>query len=363
MKTKDICQDALGQIREDILNEKLPFGSLLPTEIELASKLSVSRPTVAKIDNTLQNEGLIKKKPGYGSTVVFSKDKKYYNLGLLLPGSGESEIFGIINDHFLNLSKQKDFNCLWEGTIANNAEVRQNMILKNCESFIDKSVDGVIFSPLERTVKANYLNDKVCKILESKNIPIVLLDRDIYPFPNRSRYDVIGIDNFQAGYIMTDHMIKEGCRKIHFFFRKDSAYSVNLRLAGCRSACFDSGIDFMNDNIFSGEPSDLNLVRKLKIYNKKTGILCANDSTAAVIMSSLTKLGYKISVDLLIAGFDDMKYAKHLQVPLTTYRQPLLDIVNFCYEMIISRIANPKRVAMTINLEGKMVTRESTKFI
>jgi GntR family transcriptional regulator of arabinose operon len=362
MPPKNLFYDTIGKFRKEIVNGKLPFGSLLPPENELAESMRVSRPTIAKVYNALQNEGLVKKRPGYGTTVIFNKDKKQFTFGLLLPGSGESEIFGIINDQFLVLEKEKDFNCLWDGTIANNAEMRQNIALQICQSYIDKKVDGVFFSPLERTQKAIHLNETICKTFESKNIPIVLIDRDITSFPNRSKYDIVGIDNFHAGYIMTEHLIKVGCEKMYFFHRKDSASSVNIRIAGCRSACFDAGIAFSYDNIVSGEPSDTELVGKMKIVPKKTGVLCANDSTAATLMSTLTKLGNTVPAEVIVAGFDDMKYAKHLQVPLTSYKQPLLDIVRNSYEMILNRISNPNQAAVNIYLTGKLIVRESTRF-
>jgi DNA-binding LacI/PurR family transcriptional regulator len=260
------------------------------------------------------------------------------------------------------LEKEKDFNCLWDGTIANNAEMRQNIALQISQSYIEKKVDGVFFSPLERTQKAVHLNETICKVFDSKNIPLVLIDRDITSFPDRSKYDIVGIDNFHAGYIMTEHLIKGGCDRIFFFHRKDSASSVNIRIAGCRSACFDAGITFSYENIIAGEPSDTDIVGKMKILPKKTGVLCANDSTAAILMSTLHKLGSPVTTDTLIAGFDDMKYAKHLQVPLTSYRQPLLDIVRNSYEMMLSRISNPNQAAVNIHLTGKLVLRESTKF-
>ena len=109
MAVKNNLLEITQKLREDILEGKLAFGSTLTTEIELAEKLKVSRPTIAKIYNTLQDEGLIKKRPGLGTTVIFAREKKHYTFGLLLPGPGESEIFGILNDHFINLSKYKNF--------------------------------------------------------------------------------------------------------------------------------------------------------------------------------------------------------------------------------------------------------------
>jgi len=362
MAIKNIIDQIIIQFRNNILNGDIPFGAILPTEEELAKKFNISRPTIAKVYNSLQNEGLVKKKIGFGTTVVFNKDKKKYIFGLLLPGSGESEIFSEISDHILELSKQKDITCLWEGTIANNAEMRQDLIMKNIQHYIDNKVDLVIFSPLERTSRSNFLNEKICKMLDEESIPLILIDRDIFPFPKRSKYDIIGIDNFRAGYLMTDHLIKSGCENIYFFYRKDSAFSVNLRLLGCRTACFDSGINFNPDNAICGEPSDIQLVKKIKIFNKKTGVLCANDSTAAMLMTTINRIGFKISKDLLIAGFDDMKYAKNLQIPLTTYRQPLCEIAMCCFNVGLNKLLNPQMAACTYNFEGKIIICESSKF-
>ena len=362
MTSKNLYYDIIEKLRNEILGGKLTFSSLLPPEKEFAKSLNVSRPTIAKVYDALQNEGLVKERAGFGTSIIYNKNKKPFTFGLLLPGSGESEIFGIINDQFLILEKEKDFNCFWDGTIANKADIRQDIILKICQSYVERKVDGVFFTPLERTRKSIYLNESVCKIFDSANIPLLLIDRDIYFFPKRSKYDIVSIDNFHAGYIMTKNLIDNGCNNIHFFYRKDSANSVNIRLLGCRNACFDTGIPFNSENIIVGEPSDLDLVRKIKIIPKKTGILCANDSTAAVLMSSMNKLGIIVSLEILIAGFDDMKYGKNLQVPLTTYRQPIIDIVRISYDIMLSRILNPNQTAANINLIGKLISRESTIF-
>jgi len=363
MATKNRYTTIYASFREDILNGKYSHGSLLPPESDVAEKMSVSRPTIAKVYNTLQNEGYIYKKPGFGTTVIYSKDKKKYTFGLLLPGSSETEIFRIINDQFLSLGKEKDFVCLWEGTVANNAEVRKEMIKKVCQHYLEKNVDGVFFSPLERTEKANILNEEICNLFDSKNIPVVLIDRDIYLFPNRSKYDLVGIDNYQAGYVMAQHLIKAGCTNVNFFCRRDSAATTNMRIAGCEAAALKAGIRFDKDSVFEGEPNNTALVKKIAIVKGKTGIVCSNDSIAAVLMSSLTDNGYKIGHDLVISGIDDMKYAKHLQVPLTTYRQPVQEIGRVSVEVMLNRLQNiNSEVALTVALSGKLVVRESSRF-
>jgi GntR family transcriptional regulator, arabinose operon transcriptional repressor len=363
MTRKNSFVEIFERFRSDILEGKMGYGKMLPSEKELSEQMGVSRPTIAKVYNTLQSEGLVKKKAGFGTMVTHSLDKKQYTFGLLLPGSGETEIFRIIIDQIVQLEKERDFRCLWEGTVANNADVRKEIILRVCHSYIEKKVDGVIFSPLERTDRANDLNQKICNMFDSKNIPVVLMDRDIFLFPNRSKFDLVGIDNYQAGYMMAEHLVEAGCKTVHFFCRRNSAYTVDMRISGCRSALYDAGIPFTKANVFVTEPNNIEEINKIPIDKKKTGIICANDSTAAVLMSTLSTAGFRIGSDLLIVGFDDMKYSRNLQVPLTTYRQPCQDIGRHGIDIMFNRLQNPNQTAATVSLLGKLIVRESSVFV
>lgn len=366
MKAKTIkvnTQEIYLKLKSEILNSVIPFGNLLMPENELAEIMHVSRPTITKIYNTLQTEGLVIKKAGFGTSVTYKKNDTKYRFGLLLPGAGESEIFSTINDQFLSLGKKRNFDCLWEGTVANDAEIRKGVALKICKNYIEEKVDGIFFAPLERTHGSEKLNEEICQLIEKFNIPLVLIDRDIYPFPNRSKYDLVGIDNFHGGYIMAQHLISAGCKTIYFFYRPDSAYSVNLRIEGVRAALENNNLNFNVNNIVCGEPEDLNLIKRMNIIPFETGIICGNDSTAASLISSLESIGLKITSDALVAGFDNMKYSVHLKYPLTTYQQPCEEITESCVDLIFNRISNRINKPVTVNLYGDVIQRTSTVFV
>lgn len=346
-------------LREEITGGKYILGQLLPTESELADKYSVSRPTIAKAYNKLQKEGLIKKKKGAGSSVAY----KFTQFGLLLPGAGESEIFSIINDRFLEQSKKAGFNCMWDGTTTSSAEVRKTLIENNCDNYIEKKVDGIFFSPLERVLNADQLNQNICQKIQDAHIPVVLIDRDIVEFPEKSQYDLVSLDNYNAGYVMAQHLADAGCEIIYYFYRPFSAYSVQLRLAGARTAIQEKNLPFNSGHVFCGNPEDTAFVKTIKIVPRKTGIICANDSTAAVLMSSLNDLGLRVSYDLLISGFDDMKYAKHLKRSLTSLQQPCEEIADVSIDLMMRRIKNPDSIPMSVQLPGKIIIRDSSKFI
>ncbi len=363
MESKISYKVIYNTLKDQILKEAFPPGSMLPTEQTLAQKYSVSRPTIAKVYNQLQEEGFIKKTKGLGTVVIYQCKNTTYTFGLLLPGAGESEIFSIINDQLLKQSEIGRFNCLWEGATASSAEIRKTLIETCCESYINKKVDGIFFSPLERVPDAYNLNLKICAAIREANIPLILIDRDILTFPERSEFDVVCLDNFSAGCIMAKHLIDQGCNKLHFFYRPDSASSVDLRLSGVRETVLKHQYSFTENNIFCGNPEDLDFVRQMEIVPGKTGIVCANDSTAAVLMSSLDALGIKISSDILMCAYDDMKYSKHLKHSLTSYRQPCVEIANISIELLMRRLKDNNHIPITANLTGEIVIRESSQFL
>lgn len=363
MSSKKIT-DAINKLRSDILSGRIATGSLLPTEKELAAELSLSRPTVAKVYNALKHEGLLTKVQGKGTTVVFGGERNKYTFGLLLAGAGESEIFGAINDHFLAIEKENDVKFLWDGAIANDAQIRNTTIRKIAEEYLEKNVSGIFFAPIERTPNATAINTEICDLIREAKVPVVLLDKDIFQLPMRSRFSVVSLDNCSAGYTMTRHLIENGAKKIYFIYREDSASSVDKRVTGVVRACFDSDIAFRKDQLIRfGNASGSEFINALRSIPEGSGILCGNDSTAAVVMSTLKETGIVVSKDVIVAGFDDMKYGKLLQPSLTTFRQPLKEIACASYELMMNYILKSNTGVLDLNFYGELIERESSKFI
>lgn len=349
-------------LKEDIVRGVYKNGTLLPSENTLAKQYSVSRPTIAKVYNRLQSNGYIKKTRGYGSQVIHNNARLTYNIGLLLPGSGESEIFTTINDQLLNLSQKNGLNFLWGGATASNAEIRKSQTEHYCNEYISQKVDAILFSPLERLPDANEINLSIFNKIISANIPLILIDRGLTIQPEAGGYDIIWLDNFFAGATMAQHLIKKGCETIHFFYRPNSANSVDLRLSGIRDAVLKNRLPFTDENIHCGDPADIDFIKTMKMVTGKTGIICANDSTAAVLLSSLEKINVRVTSDCLICGYDNMKYAQYLKYPLTSYLQPCEEMANISIELAVRRIKNNHHIPMMVNLNGKIIERKSTIF-
>jgi LacI family transcriptional regulator len=87
-------------------------------------------------------------------------------------------------------------------------------------------------------------------------------------------------------------------------------------------------------------------------------ILCANDQTALGVMHALARSGVKVPDTVAVTGFDDVPVARHLHPPLTTVRQPMLELGATAFDVLYSRISTGKGEPEVV-LPVELIVRES----
>ena len=70
-------------------------------------------------------------------------------------------------------------------------------------------------------------------------------------------------------------------------------------------------------------------------------MLCANDHVAALLLRSLERAGVRVPDDMRMVGFDDVRFATLLSVPLTTMHQPCREIAQVALRAMLDRIDDP----------------------
>ncbi len=351
-------QKILLELKRAIVNRDFKPGAKLPSETQLAEKFSTSRLTVARALKELQNEGLIDRRAGSGTYVREPDQAEGHVFGLLIPGLGETEIFEPICQGMARAGRAGRHALLW-GDATHGAETKEQQAKQLCEYYVSMDVSGVFFAPVELLPNMDELNRWIIDAFERAGIPLILLDRDLVPYPQRSRFDLVGIDNRRAGYIVTDHVIQAGCRSIVFLARPRSAATVDARIAGYREALFANDLPVSREFVVGGDPTDQQWVREIMKARKPDAFVCANDYTAGHLMHTLDSLNVRVPEDVRIVGIDDVKYASLLRVPLTTLRQPCHDLGAAAITAMLERIAHPTMPARDILLDCKMIVRQS----
>jgi GntR family transcriptional regulator, arabinose operon transcriptional repressor len=344
-------------LAEGIASGRYEPGQRLPSESELVKTFDASRPTVNRALRELQLAGIIERRAGSGSYVRVDPAARGYTFGLLIPELGRTEIFEPICRGMAQAQHNGPHVLLWGSSLGDSADV-EHQASQACQQLLAKKVSGVFFAPLELTPQKDAINHKIANVFDKAEIPLVLLDRDLVPYPARSRYDLVGIDNRRAGYAITAHLLRSGCRRVMFVGRPGSAPTVDARIAGYCEALKDAPAN-PRPNVCRIDPQDKGQVKSALSKSRADGIVCANDFTAAHLMKTLTELGVNVPGKVRLAGIDDVKYASLLSVPLTTLHQPCADIGAIAISTMLERLRYPKLPARDILLDFRLVIRDS----
>ena len=334
-------------------------GDRMPSESALCERFGASRITVAKAIQALQRDGLVTRRAGSGTYVKRPNNGDSYQFGLLIPQLGSTEIFEPICQGIMRAPLAKSHVLVWghasgEGESDGLGRIAEQL----CRQLIDQKVAGVFFAPLEYTADRDTANYRIIEALDKAQIPVVLLDRCLEPYPQRSALDLVGIDNCRAGYVVTRHLWDQGARRLVFVARKGSATTITERIAG-----FQFALSHVQPGsagkVMLGDVTDPSFVRSLLEVDRPDGIVCGNDLTAARLMRSLLDLGVQIPESVRLVGFDDVSYSQFLPVPLTTIHQNCSEIGRAALSLMLSRLREPQRTPWDVRVPFELVVRQS----
>jgi GntR family transcriptional regulator of arabinose operon len=333
-------------------------GDRLPSETELGERYNSSRITVAKALNELHLQGLVSRRAGSGTHVLAPATSSGHVFGLLIPDLGRTEIFEPICHGMMQSPLSKPHSLLWGHSMCEAAQ-QEKEAEHLCNRYVAQKVSGVFFAPLEYTPEKDAVNKRIVSALDRAGIQVVLLDRCYAPYSMRSKYDLVGIDNRRAGFLITQHLLLHGVKRVAFVAKPLSASTVLARIAGYREALFAYGISLQQNLVCRGDPEDLDFIKKVLEDCRPDAIVCANDFTAARVMAGLVSHGIRVPEEMRIVGIDDVKYSSLLPVPLTTQHQNCADIGAMAMVTMLQRVEKPDLPTRDILLQTRTVVRRS----
>jgi len=159
--------------------------------------------------------------------------------------------------------------------------------------------------------------------------------------------------------MLADHLIKLGVKRMIYVKRPLTAPTVDARITGAQKAILENGLEIGQPFVYSGDPTDVKFVRTFAQNQGVEAILCTNDHVAAELLQTLTRIGVQVPKDLRLVGFDNVRFASLLSIPLTTVEQPVRDIAVTAFSALRERMANPSLPPRTLVLPPRLVVRES----
>lgn len=347
----------LRDLKSEIFAGRYVPTAAFPSEIALSRRYKVSRGTIAFVVEELEREGLVRRRRGSGTFVTWLSSSR--KIGVIVPGIAYSEFFPPIVSEITRLAQERGYTVFLGDMDSSSARERAVRARHFAMKLVAEKVGGVIYHPLEFLANAERINRDIVSIFDKADIPVVLLDNDMTMPPGRSKYDVVGINDHDAGFRLANHLIEQGARNIHFLMRPYWAVGCHNRLYGMVTAV-TSCSKRCSYGVLTAEPDDVMAVRRYVRRCRPDAFICGNDMSAARLKQTLEELGYAVPRDLMLAGFDDVQIASLLSPPLTTIRNPCQEIGRKAFETLVFRMEQPDAPQEEVLLPAPLIVRGST---
>ncbi len=199
------------------------------------------------------------------------------------------------------------------------------------------------------------------KQLRTRNIPFVVVDPAGDPAPD---VPSVGSANWAGGVLATRHLIELGHTDIAVITGPDDMMCSRARVSGFRSAMDAAGIPVQEDIIYTGNFHREDGVRRglelLSRPNPPTAVFAGSDLQALGVYEAARSLGYRVPDDLSIVGYDDLQIAQWAGPPLTTVRQPLIEMAQQAAQLVLRLRNGIHSGSMRVDLATSLVVRSST---
>ena len=310
----------------------------LVTIKDLARELKISASTVSRAlknhpdisEETKRAVNELAKKLNYqpNAVALSLKQRRSNTIGVIIPEIVHYFFSSVISG-IEDVAYDAGFN-----VIICQSNERFEREVANAKTLLASRVDGVLVSISKQTEDYNHLYN-----LRDNNIPLVFYDRIV---PGLFADQVI-IDDLDAAYRATKHLIDSGRTKIVHFAGPQKLLIGQHRLEGYKKAIQESGLAVDNELIIEADSFEKARLAVMKLINQKTefdGIFAVNDLTAIGAMQTIQKRGIKIPDEIAIVGFSDGRFSGITDPTLTSVDQHGYEMGTVATEMLLKRITS-----------------------
>ena len=292
--------------------QQIAQGSFLPgdkflSESNLGARFDVSRQTVRRALDDLEQLGQITRVQGSGTYVAGASSAKegkpatsmtvgvisLYLDDYIFPGiiRGMESVFAS-SGHGIQLASTQN-------EIAGETRALQRML--------DIHPAGLIVEPTKSGLPCGNL--ELYRQIQQQGIPIVFTD-SLY---GEVDAPCVGLDDERVGYLATEYLIEMGHRNILGIFTHSNRAGL-LRYSGYLQALSTHGIPLREDWVHWYNQEDMQQVLQGGLFQASlpqcSAAVCYNDHVATSLISLLTRNGYGIPETLSIISVDNTHLAQ-----------------------------------------------------
>lgn len=268
--------------------------------------------------------GLIKRKTNMVGLAMKDIQNPFYH-----------EVLGMFSQKL----REKGYNILFLYT--ENEEIQQEEI----NHFLEYNVEGII-------VTDALLSSKLVSKIHDNNIPVILFNRYHKDIPCNS----VSSDNISASKEIASYLYDKGLRDIVYITGRKNTSTNRDRQKGFTEFFDEKDIEIkILEGNYSYEKSYSITKKMIESGHRPEAIFGANDITAIGALDALKEKNIAVPEETIVIGFDNIKMANWPSYNLTTWMQPIEEMVDNTIDLLINQEnkSNPK----TIKVKGEFIHR------
>ncbi len=230
----------------------------------------------------------------------------------------------------------------------------ENEIIQESEiaKLLEYNVEGII-------VTDALLSPEASKKLKRYGIVSILFNR----YTENLESSAVYCDNYAAAKQIATYLVSLKHKSFAFISGPPDTSTTIDRLRGFKEVLHANKIKKLiiepgTYTYESGFQSARELIRKNKGIDC---IFCGSDIIALGVMDAIRAEGLKIPEDMSVVGFDNIRMLGWVPYPLTTWEQPLEEMVTSTVELLVEEINGKKSNPQIVAMLGQLIIRKSVQ--
>jgi len=274
-----------------------------------------------------------------------------------------SNIIGLILPHFVS----HYFGNILKTITQKVQEANTKLLVMDSHNTHEGEIDALTSLARQKCaaiiIYSHHLTEhELLQLKQETNIPIIALNRLFHS----SDISSVGFDQFQIGYLATEHLIQLGHKHIACITPPQNSQTGKQRLTAYKTCLDDHGIVCSKTLISEGnnqiDSGYRNVKSLLDTHTFFTALLCCNDDMAHGAIRALHEAKLSVPTDISVMGIDNEPGSAFSIPSISTISLPIDILATEAINLAIVLTHNPTtQKSLHKIFFGHLIQRESTQ--
>jgi LacI family transcriptional regulator len=227
--------------------------------------------------------------------------------------------------------------------------------VKGIDTFLHSRVDGIIASITRETAQFAHYEEII-----KRHVPLVLFDRTV----DSLHVPSVRVDDYRGGFLATEHLISQGCKRILHLTAEQDLVIVTERLRGYVDALKAHGLPvdeaLIHRGPFSAGHGRASISELLAADVRFDGVFAFEDYSALGALQELQERGVRVPEDVAVIGFANESFDTLVTPHLSSVDQQTVRMGEIAAELFLAARDNKESVHPTILLDPILIPRASS---